>query len=408
MAHVGLGWVLHEQASDGESGGFCYCIRRGDAVHTIPGSQLAGLPTCAPRVKLSPDITTHEAWLTEHVHYQPSDIVIATFPKCGTTFVEQIVLLLLNGGVADALNPLCKNSIAALDGAGHVGKVWPEACLVPDDTPEPLQYPPGRPQRPEMRPMRLSAFNALPPPRVIKTHAPVTHLLSRQTDGTPAPARYIVVTRNPLDACVSCYYHAWHPQSSGWPFDAHALAWLDGRGNGSFGAQGTWCDFYTGWSEAAHRFPPPPQGTVSSPTAPAVLWLHYEALLRDPAREIRSIASFLGLDADDSDFINRVVEGSSFSRMRNAAVAAEDATENAIQDAKARPAYDVPGKLRQNERRLADHLRKGEIGDWRRHFDPYPGLLAAFEEAFADSCMGTCNGREWDCGEGQLMVTQRE
>ena len=136
--------------------------------------------------------------------------------------------------------------------------------------------------------------------------------------------------------------------------------------------------------------------------------LHYEALLRDPAREIRSIASFLGLDADDSDFINRVVEGSSFSRMRNAAVAAEDATENAIQDAKARPAYDVPGKLRQNERRLADHLRKGEIGDWRRHFDPYPGLLAAFEEAFADSCMSTCNGREWDCGEGQLMVTQRE
>ena len=78
----------------------------------------------------------------------------------------------------------------------------------------------------------LSAFEALPAPRLIKTHAPVSHLLSRQPDGSPAPARYIVVSRNPLDACVSCYYHAWHPQSRGWPFDAHALAWLDGRANG--------------------------------------------------------------------------------------------------------------------------------------------------------------------------------
>ena len=211
-----------------------YSMRRGrEEVHNVPCAQLAGLPTCAPRTSLAAGISAHEAWLVESVRYRPSDIIIATFPKCGTTFVEQIVLLLLGGGVAEALDPLTKNSTAVRNGGG-VGKVWPEACLMPDEEPdeELLPYPPGRPQRPEMRRVPLSAFEALPSPRVIKTHAPVSHLLSRQPDGTPAPARYIVVSRNPLDACVSCYYHAWHPQSRGWPFDAHALAWLDGRANG--------------------------------------------------------------------------------------------------------------------------------------------------------------------------------
>ena len=350
----------------------------------------------------------------ERVRYRPSDIIIATFPKCGTTFVEQIVLLLLGGGVAEALEPLTKNSCSAREGSG-VGKVWPEACLVPDEAAEPLLYPPGRPQRPEMRPMRLSAFDALPSPRVLKTHAPVSHLLSRQPDGTPAPARYIVVSRNPLDACVSCYYHAWHPQSTGWPFDAHALAWLDGRANSAFGAMGTWFDFYAGWHDQATRFPPtppPPPGAAALPEAPVVLWLHYEGLLRDPAHEVRAIATFLGLDASDAALIARVVEGSSFASMREAAVAAEGAAEGAevaegTEGAEGATAtarsYEVPGKARQLERRLADHLRKGEVGDWRQHFEPHPELLEAFEAAFAQGMRG-CAGRRWDCGGGKAMA----
>ena len=433
------GWVLHEEwvVSDGTTctcttpmppvGGrrpgaapearsgaaVSYSMRRGrEEVHRLPCALLAGLPTCAPRASHAAGIAAHEARLQEAVRYRPSDIVIATFPKCGTTFVEQIVLLLLGGGVAEALDPLNKNS----GRKGSVGKVWPEGCLMPDEAAEPLPYPPGRPQRPEMRPMSLSAFDALPSPRVLKTHAPVSHLLSRQPDGTPAPARYIVVTRNPLDACVSCYYHAWHPQSSGWPFDAHALAWLDGRANSAFGAQGTWFDFYAGWHAQATCFPPmpPSPGAAVSPVAPVVLWLHYEALLRDPAHEVRAIATFLGLDATDAALIARVVEGSSFTSMREAAVAAEGVAEGAkgVQGAEgaegaecatAAPSYEVPGKAQQLERRLADHLRKGEVGDWRQHCEPHPELLEAFEAVFAREMRG-CAGRQWDCGGGKVMA----
>jgi hypothetical protein len=37
-------------------------------------------------------------------------LTVTTFPKCGTTWMEQIVLLLLNGGDVEALDPLSKNS----------------------------------------------------------------------------------------------------------------------------------------------------------------------------------------------------------------------------------------------------------------------------------------------------------
>jgi hypothetical protein len=132
--------------------------------------------------------------------------------------------------------------------------------------------------------------------------------------------------------------------------------------------------------------------------------------------ELRALATFLGLDADDSALIARVVEGSSFASMREAAVAAEALTEGvrAAEDAEAAgtaaaprspsmPSYEVPGKAKQLERRLADHLRKGEVGDWRPHFEPYPELLEAFEAAFAREMRG-CAGRRWDCGGGKVMT----
>ena len=128
--------------------------------------------------------------------------------------------------------------------------------------------------------------------------------------------------------------------------------------------------------------------------------------------EVRAIASFLGLDATDTALIARVVEGSSFASMREAAVAAEALTEGARAaegagaegTAAARsPSYEVPGKAKQLERRLADHLRKGEVGDWRTHFEPYPELLEAFEAAFAREMRG-CAGRRWDCGGGKVMT----
>jgi hypothetical protein len=123
---------------------------------------------------------------------------------------------------------------------------------------------------------------------------------------------------------------------------------------------------------------------------------------------VRAIATFLGLDATDAALIARVVEGSSFASMREAAVAAEGVAEGAegaggAKGATEAPSYEVPGKAQQLERRLADHLRKGEVGDWRPHCEPHPELLEAFEAAFAREMHG-CAGRRWDCGGGRAMA----
>ena len=154
-------------------------------------------------------------WLRTNTKLRPTDVVVACYPKCGTTLTEQIVLLALNGGDAASLDPLSKNAKNYLGDEASIGKVWPEACLRPDN-----DQTGGDKGKEEFVPMTRSAFDALPAPRVIKTHARVRNLLGNDSGGLVEGAKYVICTRNPFDACVSAYYHAWHPKNSGWPFDA--------------------------------------------------------------------------------------------------------------------------------------------------------------------------------------------
>lgn len=249
--------------------------------------------------------------------------------------MEQMVLLILNDGEAQRLDPLSKNS-ANLAG---VGKVWPEGCVVPDASAK----PPGRPPAEEFVPMSLAAFDELPAPRVIKSHASIPLLLSKQDASTPAVAKYIVVTRNPLDACVSCYYHAWNPHKSGWPFDAWAAAWLEGLGDA---CSGDYFEWHRGWHDCATRFPARLDGAAPV-DAPRVLWVHYEELLQEPHKWVAKICTFVKGASPEPALVDKVVEGSSFGAMKAAAQAAEAAS-------------------RANS---SSHLRQGKAGDWRNHFD---------------------------------------
>ena len=45
----------------------------------------------------------------------------------------------------------------------------------------------------------------------------------------PTGTKILVVSRNPLDACVSRFYHAFNPHKLGWSFDAWAALWLSGN-----------------------------------------------------------------------------------------------------------------------------------------------------------------------------------
>ena len=268
--------------------------------------------------------------------WRETDVHVVTYPKCGTTFMEQIILLLWNDGFPDKLDPKTQNRYDATRG---VGKVWAEGSVrVEPDADDP----------PQRAVMSLADFEALPAPRLIKTHAP-RHLflavlprpLSLSDAGRPEPlmrgVKCVYVSRQAKDACVSAYYHAANPHKLGWPFDAWVRNWTSGLFE-----HGTWADHVAGWRAEALQNPE------------QVLWVRYEDLVESPEREIRRVASFLGLEPSDT-IIERCVSNSSFANMKAQS-----------------------GNFR--------FFRSGTVGDHKNHFSAE--LNAEFDALYAEQMRG--------------------
>jgi len=289
--------------------------------------------------------------------FQNGDVFVCTYSKCGTTLMEQIVLLLLNGGKANQLNPLHKNTLDKTKvgkTGGEIGKVWTEMAVV-DGLKRDNEKERGLPVKACMGEdkarMSIAEFNSLPRPRILKTHAP-RHLFladnnqnETRTQEAHLPkiadgVKVIYVTRNPFDACVSCYYHpkpGVSPATTGCPFDAFAKLWLSDRVE--FGG---WLNHVHGWRKEYLRT------TEDAPApSPFMLWMSYEELVSNPQKSIARVAAFLEVDLEsDPHLLHRVVEGCSFDRVKKAAEVAL--------------AAGMEGDIA--------HLRKGKVGDWRNHF----------------------------------------
>jgi len=66
--------------------------------------------------------------LKNQIKFRSGDVFVCTYSKCGTTLMEQIILLLQNDGDVAKLNPLHKNTYDKTTG---VGKIWPEMSVKP-------------------------------------------------------------------------------------------------------------------------------------------------------------------------------------------------------------------------------------------------------------------------------------
>jgi hypothetical protein len=303
-------------------------------VHEYPTSKVHGIHY--------PLWCKEDRWqhLDQETVYKPGDIIIVSFPKCGTTWSEQAVLLLLNGGNAISLNPRFKNSYTS-ENKDKPGKIWIESMVEQDPS---VQSRMGA----EGSPLTWSEFNNAPSPRVIKSHAPASHLLGssqRGLSGIPDFVKVIIVTRNPLDACASCYYHGFNPHKSGWSFDAWAAVWLKGCV-----AHGDYFAWVKGWYEQHRQHPE------------NSLWIEYEALKLDPTAALTRLGKFLDVDLDES-LVGRVQTLSSFDHMKQQ-------TEQAGGD-------------------TLNHLRRGVVGDWKNHFNRE--LYDEFAQRHRDT-LSFCNG----------------
>lgn len=244
---------------------------------------------------------------------QENDIMIATYPKCGTTWMQQIVLLLLAKGDASKVHdPMVQSpwvdrefSIAHTSGdAAKKAAAWDMLNAEPDP-----------------------AFGR----RVFKTHAPWQ---LHPCGGDFSKGKFICITRNPKDAALSMHKHylGLPPFRYTGPWSHFYQLFMEGNIG-----QGSWFDHVLSWRTALHDLGPE-----------RVFFITFEEMKKDPIPCFRKLVDFLGIEGIDDEILAKVAGGSSFDSMK----AAHEKRE-------------VEGARKMGS---ANHFRSGKSGGWRDVF----------------------------------------
>ncbi|KAJ6654429.1 hypothetical protein lerEdw1_007022 [Lerista edwardsae] len=247
--------------------------------------------------------TTAEHW--GHIwafQARPDDLLICTYPRAGTTWTQEIVDLIQHGG------DLQKCARAPIN--QRIPFIEMSSPRFTDVS-------------------GLEAADAMPSPRAIKTHLPVQLLPPSFWEHN---CKIIYVARNVKDNVVSCFhFHRMNqrmPEPGNWEqflanFMAGKVTW------------GSWFDHVRGWWEAKDRHP--------------ILYLFYEDLKMDPAREIKKIAQFLELELPEP-VLNRIVQHTNFEIMKTNPMAN----------------YTFFPNTHMNQA-ISPFMRRGTVGDWKEH-----------------------------------------
>jgi short-subunit dehydrogenase len=200
---------------------------------------------------------------------QDNDLFIVTYPKCGTTWTQHIIYLILNNG-----NPLQPDHRLDLV-FPHLEEVGKEFIITNGTI--------------------LGGY------RLIKTHLPYNRVPKNSN------AKYIFVSRNPKDCVVSFYHHTVgfpkHYDFANGKFDTYFNLFLNGKVD-----HGDYFDYL--------------RKLMDHKDDPNVLFQRYENGRQNTREYVLQIASFLGntypeqLLADNEKILNLVLEHSSLDSMK--------------------------------------------------------------------------------------------
>ncbi|GFR19068.1 sulfotransferase 1C2, partial [Trichonephila clavata] len=258
---------------------------------------------------------------------RPDDFFIVTYPKCGTTWVQNIVGCIFREGkpFTSAIEFLTNTPFLEMAGA--------------------------------------ESTKTMKRPGAVKSHLPFNFMPWSKD------AKYLFVARNPKDCCVSFYHHTRNLigyEFQDGNFDDYFELFMEG--NVDFG---DYFDCLLSWYE--HR------------NDPNVLFITYEQLKKDTRTYILKIAEFMGqkykdLLENDEKLLNDVIKYSSFSFMK------ETMNKN-VAELAALPKDvilnhpDLPQGMKDllaggdksffdSDPNSISFVRKGIVGDWRNHFSP--------------------------------------
>ncbi|XP_050042798.1 sulfotransferase 1C2-like [Dermacentor andersoni] len=256
--------------------------------------------------------------------YKPldGDVFVVSYPKCGTTWMQYIVYGIFRNGVPPA------NLMEFMNMAPFLELVGAEVA------------------------------QTMPRPNAVKTHLP----FNKQPYS--ANAKYVYITRNPYDCCVSFYYHTRNIPMylfEDGTFDQFFDMFVEGKVD-----YGDYFDHLLSWYE--HR------GDSN------VLFITYEDLKKDTRGWVLKIADFLGKEYGDKlrqspDIFERIMATTSVDSMKK--INAE--MNNWIKDLASVPLETLPEGMKSLVEAMGnlldkpikgDFVRKGIVGDWRNHFSP--------------------------------------
>ncbi|XP_065177512.1 amine sulfotransferase-like [Sycon ciliatum] len=193
---------------------------------------------------------------------KPDDVFIVTYPKSGTTWMQQIVKCIRTKGHPETVDE-------------HLEDIFPWFEAMPQKDMEDR-----------------------PSPRIYKSHSPYYMAAKGKSEATRC--KYIHVIRHPKDVCVSLFHHMkgfWDYEFNG-EFPEFVDLFLGGKVE-----SGCWFDFVRTWYECA------------ASKDERVLYVRYEDMKQKPREVIQQVADFLELPIDEA-IIDLTIEKSSFAKMQ--------------------------------------------------------------------------------------------
>jgi hypothetical protein len=350
-----------------------------DAAPYTYNHELVAVPG-SPSALTMPDMVTQQSCELVRSHFTPrdDDVWLATYPKSGTTWVQEMLSLLLYGE-ANISNGGQDGIGVGLSEGHHVE--WMEAIAGMHSRTgqeEAIAY--------------VDRVNATPTRRCFKSHSPLALLEPLIT----SRGKVIHIARNPKDvAGESCLqYHCacrvhihfnmlalwcavsmWHhSRSKSFSYDGPWEHFLDMYLRGHV-ESGLWWDYVIPYCSRSSQVNVPNEGDSSSRsgiTLVHTVW--YEDLIQEPVTEMLKIAAFLdvplqrrsdeAVDGTSRLSAEEIVERCSFSAMKAKEVAGGLVLPSKIVKGSAEEgAEGTPQTASKN------HIRKGGVGGWKKYFN---------------------------------------